>query len=573
MVLILCLQMRDTETFTQSVFHILPILIAEADLPERFTFPFSYQPHPVALSAVKALQTYLDEQKKWAHDFGDHIDESGEICGKMFGVLVVQNRQKELGYLAAFSGKLAEKNYLEGFVGPVYDRLAEDGFFKEEEASIVAINDKIKVIEQDSTYVNLLSELNTQKQKNTKEIQASLMNKKEAKNIRQCKREVAMRDLTGDRLEHFLQQMSKESQDLHFQHKRRLQAWREVLTSAEERLAYYQKRISELKKKRKSKSAALQQQLFDQYQFLNQKNETKGLNTLFMHTKQQRPPAGAGDCAAPKLLQHAFLNDLKPVALAEFWWGQSPKLELRRHGYFYPACLGKCKPILTHMLAGMTIDENPAYHEALKTRGLDRVHEAVDYLVINKPKGLLSVSGKYVLDSVASRVKAAYPKATGPMMVHRLDRETSGLMVVAKTMEAYLHFQNQFLNKTIKKEYIAILNGIPENTLSSIRLPLRPDHHQRPRQMVCYSDGKVAETHWSIIAIQQAKARVLFKPITGRTHQLRVHAAHPEGLNVPIEGDELYGLKSDRLKLHAAALSFVDPTTGRQMKFSLDPDF
>ena len=565
--------MRDTETFTQSVFHILPILIAEADLPERFTFPFSYQPHPVALRAVKALQTYLDEQKKWAHDFGDHTDESGEICGKMFGVLVVQNMQKELGYLAAFSGKLAEKNYLEGFVGPVYDRLADDGFFKEEEASIIAINDQIKAIEHDPQYLDLLSEYNTKRDRSNKEMQVSLMNKKKAKHIRQLKREAAMQDLTTDRLEDFLQQMSKESQDLHFQHKRKLQAWREVLTSAEERLAFYQKKINELKEKRKSKSAALQQQLFDQYQFLNQQKDRKGLTSLFKHIKQQRPPAGAGDCAAPKLLQHAFLNDLKPVALAEFWWGQSPKLELRRHGYFYPACLGKCKPILTHMLAGMRIDENPAYHEALKTKGLDIIYESVDYLVINKPNGLLSVSGKYVLDSVASRVKATFPKATGPMMVHRLDRETSGLMVVAKTLAAYLDFQNQFLNKTIKKEYIAILNGIPEYKLPSIKLPLRPDHHQRPRQMVCYSDGKLAETHWSILEIKGAKARVLFKPITGRTHQLRVHSAHHEGLNTPIEGDELYGLRSDRLKLHAAALTFEDPANGKSMEFHLDPDF
>ncbi len=446
-------------------------------------------------------------------------------------------------------------------------------FLRKRRASIIAINDQIKAIEHDPQYLNLLSEYDTKRDRSNKEMQASLIYKKKAKHIRQLKREAAMQDLSSDRLEDFLQQMSKESQDLHFQHKRKQQAWREVLTAAKERLAFYQKKIDELKEKRKSKSAVLQQQLFDQYQFLNQQKERKGLTTLFKHTKQERPPAGAGDCAAPKLLQHAFLNNLKPVALAEFWWGQSPKLELRRHGYFYPACLGKCKPILTHMLAGMRVDENPAYQEALKTKGLDIIYESVDYLVINKPNGLLSVSGKYVLDSVASRVKAAFPKVTGPMMVHRLDRETSGLMVVAKTLAAYLDFQNQFLNKTIKKEYIAILNGIPEYKSPSIKLPLRPDHHQRPRQMVCYIDGKLAETHWSILEIKAAKARVLLKPITGRTHQLRVHSAHPEGLNIPIEGDELYGLKSDRLKLHAAALTFEDPANGKLMEFHLDPDF
>ena len=561
------------KSFNKSVFHKFPYKLEEINLPKKFTFPYSYQPHPIALKAVKLLQDYLLEEKKWTHDFGDPNDESDDICGKMFGVLVVENKKRDLGYLAAFSGKLAEENYLEGFVGPIYDRLEKKGFFKEEEALIIAINEKIKAIELDPYYLSLLSDFKSRKYENTREIRVSLMNKKKAKHIRRIKREIAKKNLSENNLEIFLEKMSKESQDLHFQHKRKLQTLRAELIPMEERLAFFQKKINELKKKRRAKSAALQEQLFDQYQFLNQKNQKKGLNTLFKHTKQQRPPAGAGDCAAPKLLQYAFLHNLKPVALAEFWWGKSPKLKLRRHGHFYPACLGKCKPILTHMLSGIAIDENPAYKEKLKSKGLNIIYETLDYLVINKPNGLLSVSGKYVLDSVASRVKVAYPKVKGPMIVHRLDRETSGLMVVAKTLDAYHNFQNQFLNKTIKKEYIAILSGIPEYLSPIIKLPLRPDHFQRPRQMVCYSDGKLAETHWSILEIKKAKARVLFKPITGRTHQLRVHSAHHYGLNMPIEGDELYGLKSDRLKLHAATLTFQDPTSGELMKFNLDPDF
>ena len=565
--------MAYQESFNHSVFHKFPYKLAEINLPKKFTFPYSYQPHPIALKAVKLLQNYLLEEKKWTHDFGNSDDESDEICGKMFGVLVVKNRQRDLGYLAAFSGKLAGENYLEGFVGPIYDRLEKKGFFKEQEALIMTINEKIKAIELDPYYLNLLSDFEGRKYENTREIRASLINKKKAKYLRRIKREIAKKNLSGNNLEFFLEKMSKESQDLHFQHKRKLQTLRAELIPIEEGLAFFQNKIIELKEKRKTKSVALQEQLFDQYQFLNQKNQKKGLNTLFKHTKQRRPPSGAGDCAAPKLLQHAFIHDLKPVALAEFWWGKSPKLKLRRHGHFYPACLGKCKPILTHMLSGMAIDENPAYKEKLKSKGLNIIYETPDYLVINKPNGLLSVPGKYVHDSVASRVKAAYPEAKGPMMVHRLDRETSGLMVVAKTLEAYLDFQNQFLNKTIKKEYIAILSGIPEYSSPMIKLPLRPDHFQRPRQMVCYSEGKLAETHWSILEIKETKARVLFKPITGRTHQLRVHSAHHDGLNLPIEGDELYGLKSDRLKLHAAALTFQDPTNGSLMQFNLDPDF
>lgn len=565
--------MTYQESFNKSVFHKFPDKLAEINLPKKFTFPYSYHPHPIALKAVKLLQNHLLEEKNWTHDFWDSNDESDEICGKMFGVLVVKNKQGDLGYLSAFSGKLAEENYLKGFVGPIYDRLEKKGFFKKEEALIIAINEKIKAIELDPYYLSLLSDFNSRKYENTQAIRISLLNKKKAKHIRRIKREIAKKNLSGNNLENFLEQMSKESQDSHFQHKRKLQTMRAELIPIKERLAFFQKKIGELKEKRKTKSAALQEQLFDQYQFLNQKNQKKGLNTLFKHTKQQRPPAGAGDCAAPKLLQYAFLHDLKPVALAEFWWGRSPKLKLRRHGHFYPACLGKCKPILTHMLSGIPIDENPAYKEKSKSKGLNIIYETPDYLVINKPNGLLSVSGKYVLDSVASRVKALYPKAKGPMMVHRLDRETSGLMVVAKTLEAYLDFQNQFLNKTIKKEYIAILSGIPKYSTPMIKLPLRPDYFQRPRQMVCYNHGKLAETHWSILEIKEAKARVLFKPNTGRTHQLRVHSAHHDGLNMPIEGDELYGLKSDRLKLHATALTFQDPTNGRLMQFNLDPDF
>ena len=256
------------------------------------------------------------------------------------------------------------------------------------------------------------------------------MNKKKAKHIRRIKREIAKKNLSGNNLENFLEKMSKESRDSHFQHKRKLQTMRAELIPIKERLAFFQKKIGKLKEKRKTKSAALQEQLFDQYQFLNQKNQKKGLNTLFKHTKQQRSPAGAGDCAAPKLCNMPFLHDLKPVALAEFWWDDT-QIKLRRHGHFYPACLGKC--YFNSYAVRNPIDENPACKEKSKSKGLNIIYETPDYLVINKPNGLLSVSGKYVLDSVASRVKASYPKAKGPMMVHRLDRETSGLMVVAKT--------------------------------------------------------------------------------------------------------------------------------------------
>jgi tRNA pseudouridine32 synthase / 23S rRNA pseudouridine746 synthase len=547
--------------------------IDEMQLPEQFTFPYAYEPSPIALLAVRELQEDFLHQRKWDEHFGDYEYENGEICGKMFGVLVVQNINKEVGYLSAFSGKLMGKTHQMPFVGPVYDRLTDQGFFKSEEQVITAINQKLLAIKADPDYLALQVIYSQQQQKAHFETNKSLMHKKESKRLRQIWREQALNTLDNDQLLPLMKQLSAESQDLHYRHKRLINEWRAVLEGIQKQLEVHGMQIDELKLERKKRSIALQQRLFDQYQFLNKNGETKGLSTLFSNTKQQRPPAGAGDCAAPKLLQYAFLNQLKPIAMAEFWWGQSPRLQLRKHGHFYPACLGKCKPILAHMLEDIPIDQNPAYEHSIATPGLEILYQNEQFLIINKPNGLLSVPGKYVLDSVASRVRLMYPTATGPLIVHRLDRETSGVMVVTKTIEAYHHLQNQFLTKTIKKRYEALLGGVLSEKEGTIELPLRPDHHQRPRQMVCFEKGKDSATKWKVLEVKEGETRVSFEPFTGRTHQIRVHAAHPDGLNLPIIGDALYGTKADRLMLHARSIKFLNPSDDQWVHFQIDPNF
>ena len=315
---------------------------------------------------------------------------------------------------------------------------------------------------------------------------------------------------------------------------------------------------------------------------LNARGEVKDLYTIFEQTVQKVPPAGAGECALPKLLQYAYLHQLKPLAMAEFWWGDSPKNEIRHHGYYYPSCKGKCEPILQHMLQGLEVDENPLLNPVHEEEELEIVFEDEWLLVVNKPAGMLSVPGKAEdRDSVYHRLKKKYPEATGPMIVHRLDMATSGLLLVAKTKEVHQDLQAQFANRSIKKRYVAVLDGIvlSERT-GRIELPLCLNPLDRPRQIVNKEYGKEAITEYRIISESgstfnesRKHTRIIFYPLTGRTHQLRVHAAHPEGLGCPILGDELYGKKADRLYLHAEYIEFRHPIYGDILRIQKEADF
>jgi tRNA pseudouridine32 synthase/23S rRNA pseudouridine746 synthase len=286
---------------------------------------------------------------------------------------------------------------------------------------------------------------------------------------------------------------------------------------------------------------------------------------IFEEAHNRVPPTGAGECAAPKMLQFAYSNNLKPITMAEFWWGVSDKSEVRKHGQFYPACRGKCEPILNHMLKGLAIDPNPIMAKLAEAKEIEILFEDAHMLVINKPANLLSIPGKEIEDSVLSRMRIQYPEATGPLVVHRLDMSTSGLLLIAKSKDAHKALQQQFEDRTIRKRYTALLDGALNGKKGAIELPLRVDFHDRPRQLVCFEHGKSAMTNWELVGIEKKGTRVHFYPITGRTHQLRMHAAHHLGLNAPIVGDELYGSHGDRLHLHADQITFMHPETGQEM--------
>ena len=367
--------------------------------------------------------------------------------------------------------------------------------------------------------------------------------------------------------------MIRESQHQKAEFKRLEKYWKDRITALQKETDDYTAKIEALKNERKIRSAALQQKLFEQFKMLNANGEIKDLCAIFNQTVQKTPPAGAGECAAPKLLQYAYLHQLKPIAMAEFWWGNSPKAEIRHHGYYYPACKGKCEPILKHMLQGLDVEPNPLSNDLHKKTTLEVLFEDEQLLVVNKPAGMLSVPGKGEINSVYQHLRTQYPDATGPMIVHRLDMATSGVLLIAKTKETHQNLQAQFKNRTVKKRYIALLDGIIAPDEGVLNLPICPDPLDRPRQIVNKEYGKTAITKYQVLERNESQTRIAFYPLTGRTHQLRVHAAHPLGLNCPITGDELYGKQADRLYLHAEYLEFVHPVSGEIIRIERKADF
>ena len=542
-------------------------------LPNRFTFPFYYEPHPLCKIAANELQKYLQTQTDFDHNFGIDPSKKGLSIGKMFGVLVVQNQQNEIGYITSVSGKLAEKNIHKKFVPPVYDMLTKDSHFLAEENVLNSINLALEDLEDNNEYLSLQAQYLSEKKKATADIQEKKETLKAAKKERNLQRKKAKIKLTSEAYAAFNEVLAKESLEAKYFFNNVNRYWEHILNAIKEPSSTFTNEIELLKEQRKTKSALLQQYLFEQYQFLNSKKEVKNLSQLFANTIEQNPPAGSGECAAPKLLQYAFLNDLKPIAMAEFWWGQSPNKEIRKHQQFYPACQGKCKPILTHMLAGINMDINPLLQNPAIGKELETIFEDENLIVVSKPSEFLSVPGIHIQDSVYTRIKQQVKNISGPIIVHRLDMATSGLLVLAKNKKAHKSLQSQFINKTVQKRYTALLDGILTDNKGTINLPLRVDLGDRPRQLVCDEFGKPAETKWEVIERKNGKTKIHFYPISGRTHQLRVHASHTLGLNIPIIGDDLYGKKSDRLFLHADTLEFKHPVTNKKMIFQKNAEF
>lgn len=546
--------------------------IADISLPERFTFPFYYDPHPLSLMAAQQLQQHIESQTLWQHNFGLTGIEQGAI-GKMFGVLVVRNQVGEIGFLSAFSGKLADSNLLPHFVPPVFDMLTEDSFFLSEQVRInqltADLNDLMADPKLAEYKANLADKVNESEQAIAAQRQLMIENRK----LRKVRRVQAESSLNATDFIELQAQLSKESVADKNQLKALNAYWEQQLQSAKQQLAQLMDGVTTLKQQRKQASSALQQRLFEQYKFLNIKCEHKSLGSIFKDTVYQTPPAGSGECAAPKLLHYAFKWGMQPIALAEFWWGSSPKSEIRQHKNFYGACQGKCRPILAHMLDGMAVDADPLLINTAQSKKIDVIYQDQHMAIINKPAELLSVPGKNIQDSVYERMKQMFPAATGPLIVHRLDMSTSGLMVIALTKEANKHLQAQFIARTINKRYVALLSGELEQDQGIINLPMRGDFNDRPRQLVCFEHGKPAETRWQVISRSNGCTKVYMEPKTGRTHQLRVHSAHPQGLNMAMVGDDLYGTRANRLHLHAQLLELNHPETNERMKFEVEAEF
>lgn len=540
--------------------HRFTTSITDIPLPERFTYPFCYTPHPLCILAAKEVQSYLTRQTAWKDELRQ---------GKMFGVLIVQTEHGETGYLAAFSGILAGKNLHPFFVPPVYNLLQPQGFFKIEEENISSINRNIRQLENDKAYAALSAELARTIQSAENILATAKAQLKEAKTAREQRRKEKELNAQEEA------ELIRESQFQKAEYKRLERSWKARITTLQTQTEDWERRISALKSERKTRSAALQQKLFEQFGMLNYRGEVKNLCEIFGQTVHKTPPAGAGECAAPKLLQQAYLHGWKPIVMAEFWWGDSPKTEIRHHGHYYPACKGKCEPILQHMLQGLQVEENPMLKRMqVPSQNLEIVYEDPWLSVINKPAGMLSVPGKEDAVSVYSLMREQYPEADGPLTVHRLDMATSGLMLIAKTKRVHQNLQAQFKNRLVRKRYVALLEGIVPKDKGTVDLPLCLNPLDRPRQMVHTEHGKPAITDYQVLErLDGKRTRIAFYPRTGRTHQLRIHAAHPLGLHCPIIGDELYGEKADRLYLHAEYLEFTHPITGETVRITKEAEF
>ena len=539
-----------------SKFHLLGNDAALLELPRQFTCPFCYEPHPLALMAVEQVQRYVASRADWSDEMG---------AGKMLGVLVAQDGEGRLGYLAAFSGNLAGKVHHDYFVPPVYDLLNPQGEFKQGEAQITAINHEVQRLETSPELASLHQRMADAVRKKADEID----NFKALMALHKCERDERRHasDLTPEEQEALLNQSRFEKAEL----KRIRQRHDEALAEISDEMADFQRRIDLLKARRKTMSEALQERIFRLFVVTNAHGEQRDLVEVFKPLGTL-PPAGAGECCAPRLLNYAFNHSLRPVCMAEFWWGASPVGEVRHHGHFYPACRSKCKPILDFMLQGLDVEDN-MLGQPMDDTSLDIVYDDQWLTVLNKPSGMLTVPGKLLEDSLLTRYQDAHPEAHGPMVVHRLDQETSGLVIFAKDKATHKALQQQFENHTIKKCYIALLEGIVPQDEGVIDLPLRPDVDDRPRQRVDAEWGKPAVTRYHVLERYDGVTRVALEPLTGRTHQLRVHASHPMGLNCPIMGDRLYGKAGRRLMLHAQTITFVHPATNKTMTLDSPADF
>ncbi|MFI3287626.1 MAG: pseudouridine synthase [Rikenellaceae bacterium] len=523
------------------------------EIPSEFTYPYNYTPHELSELAWNELCEHLEGKEEWSKEIQR---------GRMFGVLVVETPEGELGFLAAFSGVQTKLNSDEYFVPPIYDMQSPSGYYKEKEAEISTINLEIEALENSEEFETLNNQTTATQSLYEQKIAEAQLQYRLSKQKRDTIRKQG--DISPETSKELIAQSAREKNEI----RRLKEEAREKKAANEKLLKKYTDTIEALRAQRKSQSSELQRWLFRQFRVLNFNKEWTDMVEIFSKTVTLTPPSGAGECAAPKLLQYAYDKGLRPVAMAEYWRGKSPEAKIRRDGNHYPSCKAKCEPILGFMLQGLKVAENPVKGLGDDITSLEVIYMDSDMIVINKPAGLLSAPGKSSEQSVDTLIRKLYPECPPPLIVHRLDMGTSGVLVLAFNSESQRAIQQQFIERTASKHYLALLDGEVNSDEGKISLPLCLDYTNRPSQMVDYNLGKPAITRYKVLERrEEQKTLVRFYPETGRTHQLRVHSAHHKGLNAPIVGDNLYGKPSTRLMLHAEYLRMIHPRTRRQMKF------
>ena len=521
--------------------------------PDLFHFPFYHKPDALALLAADHVKSII--HKTTRHDF--------QKQGKMFGFLVVEYKPGGLGYLMGYSGKLQDDERPQGFVPPIVDVHQKDSFFKLGEQELDVLTEQIETLATRPEFITAKKKYQAALNAHNDVIATSRLEIKNNKSTRKKVRAALNNKENPEQLE-ALSKLNLESKLEQLAYKKTKRQGSETLLILKEAVMTFEREITVLKKQRAEKSKNIQEEVFKTASFLNFQGKSNNLLALFKNTYEGVPPAGAVECAAPRLLQCCYKLGLKPITFTEFWWGLSPKKQLRKHDTHYAACRGKCEPILNHMLKGIPVQESPL-NVSVKEEEIEVLYEDGDLLAVNKPSGLLSVPGKNIKQSVLSVLKKQC-KSEALFPVHRLDRQTSGVLLLAKNKKALSNLQMQFEKRSTKKRYIAILDGVLTKESGSISLPLATDYNDRPRQLICFEKGKEAITDFKLLSVKNSLSRVAFFPKTGRSHQLRVHAAFHQGLNMAILGDDLYGTQKERLFLHAEHLVFLQPSSLKEIR-------
>lgn len=538
----------------------------QADIIEKFTDPFRYVPHPLVRYAAEMLICRIGSEPDLHNAFSE---------GKMAGVLIVRDTEGRIGYLAGFSGNVGGRSRIPGFVPPIFDLMESDGEFKKGEKELDDMTAEIRELEESADLYALYRQLDDAErymQKQISEMKAMIaIAKRERDEIRSETQDPSR-----------LNDLIRESQYHKAELRRIKEKGKAAINEIEHRIKVHKDKIAALKQKRALKSDQLQKWIFRQYVVSDAHGHRKPIGDIFADAGLV-PPGGTGECAAPKLLEYAYDNGLVPLAMGEFWYGRSPETVIRTHGHFYPSCTSRCGLLLTFMMKGLTLADS---FEEMSPVSPEVIYEDKEIIVVEKPSGMPSVPGLNGKKSLLEILSEKYGKC---ISLHRLDMDTSGVMLYAKTPVSAARLQKQFEEHTVKKTYKARLSPEHENNCFNmnvkklqtgdkgmIELPLAPDYDERPRQKVDRKQGKHASTEYEVISVNEdSTIDILFRPKTGRTHQLRVHSAHISGLGHPILGDMLYGgctetssVHPQRLHLHAFSISFIHPATEEELTFS-----